>query len=243
MADRDGLDAVSMKAMATHLGLSTMSLYRYLESKEELLSLMLHIAYGRPDLPPAADWRTGAEQWASALAARLHEHPWIVHVPMAEPPLEPNPLAWTEAGLAALGDTGLPVADQLSALLVIDGFVRSHTALSLQIGAVGAAREPRVRPAPTGSAWPPSSTRRPSRTSPEPARPRPSRTSTPGSTPSAWRSSWTAWPHTSRCTAQPDDRIGLDAPRTAALWPAPDRRASRRAVSARPSGIFADSIG
>ncbi|GAA3276886.1 TetR/AcrR family transcriptional regulator C-terminal domain-containing protein [Dactylosporangium vinaceum] len=146
VADRDGLDAVSMKAMATHLGLSTMSLYRYLESKEELLSLMLHIAYGRPDLPPAADWRAGAEQWASALAARLHEHPWIVQVPMAEPPLEPNPLAWTEAGLAVLCGTGLPVPDQLSALLVIDGFVRSHTALSLQIGAAGATRAPRVRP-------------------------------------------------------------------------------------------------
>jgi AcrR family transcriptional regulator len=146
VADRDGLDAVSMKAMATHLDVSTMSLYRYLDSKEELLSLMLHVAYGRPDLPPAPDWRTGVEQWASALAARLIEHPWIVSVPLAEPPLEPNPLRWTEAGLAALAGTGLPLPRQLSTLLVIDGYVRSQTALSLQIGAVGAHRKPSVRP-------------------------------------------------------------------------------------------------
>jgi AcrR family transcriptional regulator len=146
VADRDGLDAVSMKAMAAHLDMSTMSLYRYLDSKEELLSLMLHVAYGRPDLPPAPDWRTGVEQWASALAARLLEHPWIVRVPLAEPPLEPNALRWTEAGLAALAGTGLPVPHQLSTLLVIDGYVRSQTALSLQIGAVGAARNPRVQP-------------------------------------------------------------------------------------------------
>jgi AcrR family transcriptional regulator len=146
VADRGGLDAVSMKAMAAHLDVSTMSLYRYLDSKEELLSLMLHVAYGRPDLPPAPDWRTGAEQWASALAARLIEHPWIVSVPLAEPPLEPNTLRWTEAGLAALAGTGLSVPHRLSTLLVLDGYVRSQTALSLQIGAIGAARKPRVRP-------------------------------------------------------------------------------------------------
>ncbi|MFI1990022.1 TetR/AcrR family transcriptional regulator [Actinoplanes sp. NPDC020271] len=146
VADRDGLDAVSMKAMAAHLNVSTMSLYRYLDSKEELLSLMLHTAYGRPDLPPAPDWRTGIERWASALAARLIEHPWIVNVPLAEPPLEPNPLHWTEAGLVALAGTGLTVPQRLSTLLVIDGYVRSHTALILQLGAVGSTRKPRVPP-------------------------------------------------------------------------------------------------
>jgi AcrR family transcriptional regulator len=146
VADREGLDAVSMKSMAAHLGVSTMSLYRYLDSKEELLSLMLHVAYGRPDLAPAGDWRTGIERWASAFEARLIEHPWIVSVPLLEPPLEPNVLHWTEAGAAALSSTGLPVHEQLSALLVIDGFVRSHVSLSLQLGAVGVASKPRARP-------------------------------------------------------------------------------------------------
>jgi AcrR family transcriptional regulator len=147
VADREGLDAVSMKSMAAHLGVSTMSLYRYLDSKEELLSLMLHVAYGRPALAPAADWRTGIEQWASALAARLIEHPWIVSVPLTEPPLEPNVLHWTEAGAEALSSTGLNVHQQLSALLVVDGFVRSQVSLSLQLGAVGAGgRKPRSRP-------------------------------------------------------------------------------------------------
>src|SRR5947209_1412904 len=49
-------------------------------------------------------------------------------------------------GLDALAGTGLPVPQRLSTLLVVDGYVRSQIALSLQIGAVRTARKPRVRP-------------------------------------------------------------------------------------------------
>ena len=56
-------------------------------------------------------------------------------------------MRWTEAGLAALADTGLPVPHRLSTLLVIDRYVRTQIALSLQIGAVAATREPRRSPA------------------------------------------------------------------------------------------------
>ena len=40
MADADGLDAVSMRRVASELGLGTMSLYHYVRSKDELLDLM-----------------------------------------------------------------------------------------------------------------------------------------------------------------------------------------------------------
>jgi len=144
VADRDGIETVSMKSMAAILGISTMSIYRYLESKEELVSLMLHVAYGRPELAPMpdADWRARLRQWADALAARLIEHPWIVTVPLASPPLEPNVLRWTEAGLQVLSTSTLAPEQQFSALLVVDGFVRSQVSLSLQLGTVGAGRKP-----------------------------------------------------------------------------------------------------
>ena len=41
VADRDGLDGVSMKSVAAELGMTPMSLYRYVDSKEQLLEVML----------------------------------------------------------------------------------------------------------------------------------------------------------------------------------------------------------
>ena len=55
IADRQGLGAVSMKCVAEAVGFTTMSLYRYVDSKEELQAVMLDVAYG----PPALDWRPG----------------------------------------------------------------------------------------------------------------------------------------------------------------------------------------
>lgn len=139
LADAEGLAAVSMKAVAEALGMTTMSLYRYLDAKEDLYEVMLDQAYG-PPLPPGElaagqDWRSRLAGWAHALAGALLAHPWIVEVPMSSPPTTPNVLGWTDLGVAALSGTGLDGQQRLSCLLLVDGFVRQHTRLSLQIGA------------------------------------------------------------------------------------------------------------
>ena len=41
IADAEGLDAVSMRRVADHLGTGAMSLYRYIPGKAELLDLMV----------------------------------------------------------------------------------------------------------------------------------------------------------------------------------------------------------
>lgn len=148
LADAEGLAAVSMKAVAEALGMTTMSLYRYLDAKEDLYEVMLDQAYGPPlppeELGPRADWRSRLSGWAHALAAALLAHPWIVEVPMSSPSTTPNVLGWTDLGVAALSGTGLDGQQRLSCLLLVDGFVRQHTRLSLQIGlAPGAGAEDR----------------------------------------------------------------------------------------------------
>ena len=138
LADAEGLAAVSMKAVAEALGMTTMSLYRYLDAKEDLYEVMLDQAYGPPpppeELAGGADWRAGLAAWAHELAGALLAHPWIVDVPMSSPPTTPNVLGWTDLGVAALSGTGLDGQQRLSCLLLVDGFVRQHTRLSLQIG-------------------------------------------------------------------------------------------------------------
>ena len=137
LADAGGLSAVSMKAVAESVGMTTMSLYRYVDAKEDLYEVMLDQAYGPPPTDEPVDdggWRAGLLSWAHALGGALLTHPWIVEVPMSTPATTPNVLGWTDRGVAALSGTGLDGQQRLSCLLLVDGFVRQHVRLSLQLG-------------------------------------------------------------------------------------------------------------
>lgn len=139
LADAGGLDAVSMKTVADSLGMTTMSLYRYVDAKDDLYAVMLDRAYGMPPpgLASRGGWRTRLEGWARAIATGLLTHPWVVTVPLTEPPTTPQVLAWTDRGLLALSPTSLTEQEKLSSLLVVDGFVRQHVNQSLSLGLVG----------------------------------------------------------------------------------------------------------
>jgi AcrR family transcriptional regulator len=135
IADSGGLEAVSMSAVAEAVGLTSMALYRYLDSKSDLYVAMTDAAYGRPPTQrPSGDWRAQLEAWASANYQALTAHPWIVAIPLSEPPLAPNPLRWMERGISAFADTGLSEQQKLSALLLVEVYVRGQVLLSSQLG-------------------------------------------------------------------------------------------------------------
>lgn len=138
IADADGLDAVSMKSVAAAIGFTTMSLYRYVDSKDELHAVMLDVAYGEPELDYGRKgWRTRIAMWARQIAERRLAHPWITDIRQSAPPLTPNSIAWMEAGLEALADTPLTSQQRLSAMLAIDGWGQNHVRQSTQMGLVG----------------------------------------------------------------------------------------------------------
>lgn len=135
VADAEGLAAVSMSRIARELGYTTMSLYRYVESKDDLLTVMLDEAYGEPDdaVAMSGDWRTRLHEWSLALRDALLGHPWILQVPITEPPLSPHQTAWMERGLEAMAATPLSEQEKLSSMLLADVYVRGQTQLHLQM--------------------------------------------------------------------------------------------------------------
>lgn len=135
IADTEGLAGVSMKAVAGSLGLTTMSLYRYLDSKDELFAVMVDCAYGAPDftLFDAGSWRQRLETWARVVAKSLLGHPWILDVPL-RPSMAPNTVGWMEAGARTFAGVDLPEQQKMSALLLVDGFVRNHLRTVVQFG-------------------------------------------------------------------------------------------------------------
>jgi AcrR family transcriptional regulator len=131
IADAEGLPAVSMRRVAEELGVTTMSLYRYVPNKDALLELMLDAAGGTPPEPltPGAPWRAGLERWARAIKEVYRERPWLLHVPITGPPMGPNNLAWMESALAALDGSGLTYDDMLYVLLLVTVYVRGESQL------------------------------------------------------------------------------------------------------------------
>ncbi|TJZ59099.1 TetR/AcrR family transcriptional regulator [Streptomyces piniterrae] len=122
-ADSDGLDGVTLPKVAKRLGFSGMSLYRYVGSKDELLTLMADHALGTPPDIDAGDWRDGLRTWADAQRSVFRQRPWLAQLPVSGPPSGPNHIAWMESALAILARTRLDWAHKVGALSLISGYV------------------------------------------------------------------------------------------------------------------------
>jgi AcrR family transcriptional regulator len=137
LADAGGLEAVSMGRVAKRLGFAPMSLYRHVQSKEELLVLMVNDAVGEPSQREDASsngWRQGLRRWSEELLDVLAQHPWVVQVPLGGPPTTPSQLAWLEGGLRTMADTQLTEAEKAAVVLLLNGYAFWVTRLSADLG-------------------------------------------------------------------------------------------------------------
>lgn len=133
VAQTEGVGALSMARIAKELGVGTMSLYRYVASKDELLTTMVDTSLGPPPPPSAAgeDWRAGLTRWAVGVRTVYQSQPWSLRVPISGPPLGPNNVAWLDNALAAMAATPLTEQEKLSCVLLLSGFVRNDVTLAL----------------------------------------------------------------------------------------------------------------
>jgi AcrR family transcriptional regulator len=145
LADAEGLEAVSMARVAHELGFTTMSLYRHVASKEELLALMWNAsALGAENLVLEGDgWRPRLRMWATIQREMLDRHPWVTQMPLAVPPLAPNSLIFVERGLETFDGTGLADADKLRIIGLLASYTLSEARMANDAArAAGAGGEP-----------------------------------------------------------------------------------------------------
>ncbi|MER5210073.1 TetR/AcrR family transcriptional regulator [Streptomyces sp. NPDC002838] len=126
VADTEGLQAVSMRRVAAELGTGTMSLYRYVPGKGELLDLMLDRVQ-KPSENPAdlgdGGWRSALEALGRATLALYRRHPWLLQVNQSRPILGPSALDGMEKVLSRIRPMGLTDPELVSAIIAIDGYV------------------------------------------------------------------------------------------------------------------------
>jgi AcrR family transcriptional regulator len=126
LADAEGMGAVSMQRVAAEFGFTTMSLYRYVPGKTELLDLMIDTVVGPPpDLAAIpGGWRPKLAEWARATYAGFQAHPWFLGAAMGRL-MGPNQVGWLECAVAAMADTPLRGQEMIDAVLTVNGYVRS----------------------------------------------------------------------------------------------------------------------
>ncbi|GAB3161440.1 TetR/AcrR family transcriptional regulator [Myceligenerans halotolerans] len=123
IADRDGLDTLTMRLLATELGIGAMSLYTYVPGREELLALMADQALRRRTLPPMPeDLRERL-----ALIARTHyevcrDHPWILDVMVLQNGVGPGLSDLYEWQLSGIDGIGLNDLEMDQTVAVLMGF-------------------------------------------------------------------------------------------------------------------------
>ncbi|GAA2586381.1 TetR/AcrR family transcriptional regulator [Actinomadura fulvescens] len=141
LASTEGLAAVSMVRVAKALGVSTMSLYRYVGARDELYILMQEAVTPPPPEPdPTAGWRASLTRWAHAQRAAFHRNLWLLRIPISGPPATPRSVEWMESGLSALSGTGLDEPTKLGVIMLVSGHVRSEAMLMSDLDAAYTAR-------------------------------------------------------------------------------------------------------
>jgi AcrR family transcriptional regulator len=141
LADADGVHGVTMRRVAAELGCGTMSLYRHVRSKDELLDVMIDAVAGAeapappgtasPSTGPSGDWRADVATMARAMRNAFLRHPWLVQVTPRRPLLGPNVLAQIDFLLSAVDGLGLGIDEMVSVIRTVDSFVRGHAQTEL----------------------------------------------------------------------------------------------------------------
>ncbi|CAL9323524.1 hypothetical protein SUDANB135_06730 [Streptomyces sp. SudanB135_2055] len=129
LADAEGTAGLTMRRVAAELGMPTMSLYRHVANKEQLIGLMVDAAFAGEPLPtrPPEGWRARLEL-SAAIQRRLYRaHPWLAPaLNLSRPLLAPHGMRHIEWALAALDGLGLDADTRMHAAVTLFGYVRGQ---------------------------------------------------------------------------------------------------------------------
>ncbi len=124
LADRDGVEAVSMRKLADRLDAGTMSLYHYVPNKEQLLDGMVDIVFAEIELPTTkGPWLTAMRTRAISTREALNRHRWAVG--LMESRRTPGPASFRlhDAVLGCLREGGFSIEATIQAYSVLDAYI------------------------------------------------------------------------------------------------------------------------
>ena len=134
LADRGGIESLSMRRLGHELGVEAMSLYNHVRNKEDMLDGMVDVVFSEIDLPDSgADWRTAMRQRAISARQVLLRHPWAIGRMESRSTPGPATLRHHDSVLGSLRRAGFSIEMAGHAYSVLDGYIYGFTLTELAL--------------------------------------------------------------------------------------------------------------
>lgn len=128
IADEQGIDAVSMRNIATRLGVGTMTLYTWVENKDDLIAVMADALADQMLVPEPMpeDWRQALTEIAVATRNVFTAHPWMLSGGRPPGRIGANMLRHVDQSLRAVNGLDLEWPLRASILQAVDNYAVGH---------------------------------------------------------------------------------------------------------------------
>jgi AcrR family transcriptional regulator len=124
IADRGGLESLSMRKLGQELGVEAMALYYHFANRDEIVDGIVDLVFGEIDLPPdGADWRRAMRQRAISLRDALLRHRWAVGLMESRRNPGPANLRHHDAVIGSLRAGGFDMAMAAHAYSLLDAYI------------------------------------------------------------------------------------------------------------------------
>jgi AcrR family transcriptional regulator len=134
IADRDGIESLSMRRLGQELGVEAMSLYNHVKGKEEILDGLVDVVFGEIALPSQdAGWLAAMRQRAISAREVLKKHSWAVGLMESRTRPGPANLRHHDSVLAALRQGGFSVEMAAHAYSLLDSYIYGFTLNELSL--------------------------------------------------------------------------------------------------------------
>jgi AcrR family transcriptional regulator len=110
LADREGVDGLSMRRLASELGVVPMALYKHVANKDEMFDGMIDIVVGEIDPPRTdTDWKTAVRERVLSARRALLRHPWASRVMESRTSPTPTVMAYFDSMIQMFLDGGFSI--------------------------------------------------------------------------------------------------------------------------------------
>jgi AcrR family transcriptional regulator len=134
LADKSGIESLSMRKLAQKLKVEAMSLYNHVANKDEILDGIVDRIVGEIDLPADTDdWRAGMRRRAISAREVFGRHPWAITVMESRSNPGPTTLRYYEAVIACLRKAGFSLALAAHAFSVLDSYIYGFAMQELKL--------------------------------------------------------------------------------------------------------------
>ncbi|WBQ07902.1 TetR/AcrR family transcriptional regulator [Kribbella sp. CA-293567] len=147
LLDAEGLAGLSMRKLGAKLDSGATSLYWHVQTKDDLIDLVIDEIYGEIDVPEPepAGWRAGVTLFAESLRATVLRHAWLPEVLYSRPRLGPHAMSVGSGAIVlfgAAGFTGRDVDNAMGAVMsYVIGSASSEVSVRTTVGETGRSME------------------------------------------------------------------------------------------------------